>query len=97
MTAYWPLYGTLPEDLVSNATEVIDNFLKDNRAEHGLVAFIAFDGTSAVRSVSCRSDFKAYPVVLKPDLAKEAYSWSVYTDAAHRAKGIGRRLMQTAC
>lgn len=75
--AIWESYGTLSEDLVSNATGVIDKFLKDNRAEHGLVSFIAFDGTSAVGSVSCRSDFKAYPVVLRPDLAKEAYIWSV--------------------
>lgn len=85
----WEHYVAFREKLVPNASEAVDKYLMDIRLGHLLVSFIAFDGTTAVVSVSCRSDFKAYPVVLKPYLAKKP-AYGVCTPIQHIPRQMNR-------
>jgi len=94
--AIWESYGTPPEHLRENVEEIVHEFLKIGRAEYELASFIAFDKSAAVASVSCRLNTKAYPMVLKPDLYKEGYIWSVFTDDAYRGRGVAKKLVSMA-
>ncbi len=90
----WERYVAFREQLVSNASEIVEKYLIYIRSEHHLVSFIAFDGTTAVETVSCRSDFKAYPVVLKAISRRGLHMECVHRSSTPGGKGTGRMLMQ---
>lgn len=94
--AIWDSYGTPEEHYASDARETVVRFIEENRGNRTHAGFVArIDGQIAGSAICCllRSPF---PDVLKPDVRRRGYIWSVYTVRSHRGKGVGKALTTRA-
>lgn len=94
--AIWDSYGTPPDHICPDPQLKVRRFIEEGRDSRELATFIAMDGTSAAGSVSCQIHLSPYPDVLRQDVRKHGYIWSVFVEPAYRRQGISRRLTQLA-
>ncbi|CAN7677005.1 GNAT family N-acetyltransferase [Rhizobium sp. LjRoot98] len=94
--AIWDSYGTPPDHFSPDPQLKIRRFINEGRDSRELATFVAMDGTTVAGSVSCRVHLSPYPDVLRPDVHKHGYIWSVFVEPAYRRQGISRRLTELA-
>ena len=94
--AIWNSYVTPPDHICFDARLKVHRFIEEGRQSRELATFIALDGATAAGSVSCQVHLSPYPDVLRQDMHKRGYIWSVFVEPAYRRQGISRLLTQLA-
>ena len=94
--AIWKSYGVPDHHFSENARDSVAAFLAASRvaSEGGVV--IAERGGRVVGSVGYERQAPQFPEVLKRDVRKVGYIWSVYVDPAERGHGIATAMVVLA-
>lgn len=92
----WDSYGFTRDQHLPNSDKLVREFIVEARKMYELQGFVCRSGGEAVASAACQVRRAPYPEVLRPDIRKIGYIWSVYVAPAHRRQGIAGKLMQ-AC
>lgn len=94
--ALWDSYGTPKDDYVTDAVRRVQMFIRKGRADHKLGAFIASVDGKAIGSLACQLHHSPYPEVIRPEVRKYGYVWSVFVEPEHRGRGAARGMMSKA-
>ena len=94
--ALWESYGVPPEHYRDDAEACVRAFITDGRQRHDAAIFFAEEDGEVLGSAACQLHLSPYPQVIRPDIRRFGYVWSVYVRPEHRRRGIARALMQSA-
>ncbi len=92
----WLDIGISEDAIEENWQQIILNFIENARQNLFYQAFVAEVNGIIVGSASCQLYAGLYPNVIKSNYRKFGYIWGVYIEPAHRRKGIGKQLTNTA-
>lgn len=92
----WDSYGFTRDQHLPGSTRLVRQFIAEARETNELQGFVCRSGVEVVASAACQVRRAPYPEVLRPDIRKIGYIWSVYVAPTHRRQGIASKLMQ-AC
>jgi len=85
-----------PEHFRDDALEATLAFMRDARERLGLRTFLAFVDGEAAGSAACNLHLPVYPEVIRPEIRRHGYIWSVYVDPRFQRRGLGRALVNRA-
>lgn len=94
--AIWRSYGMRAEHFREDALGTTLAFLRDARERLGLGTFLAFVDGEAAGSTACNLHPPVYPEVIRPEIRRHGYIWSVYVDPRFGRRGVGRALVSRA-
>ncbi|HEV7254273.1 MAG TPA: GNAT family N-acetyltransferase [Mesorhizobium sp.] len=94
--AIWRSYGTSQEHFRDDALDVTLAFIRHARARLGLGTFLAFLDGEVAGSAACNLQIPTDPEVIRPEIRRHGYIWSVYVDPRFQHRGIGRALVNRA-
>lgn len=92
--AIWRSYGAPDDHFAADARDKVRAFIDHARSHRSLGLFLAaWDGEPA-GSLACNLLTPAYPEVIRPELRRHGYIWSVYVEPRFGRRGIGRALVE---
>ena len=94
--AIWDSYGIPPEHFAPDAEMNVRKFIAEGRLHRELASFIAMANDTVVGLVSCQAHLSPYPDVLKLEVRKYGYIWSVFVEPTYRRQGASKQLVSLA-
>ena len=88
----WKSYGIPPAALMDDHRDRVRAFLSDGRKHYQLGAIIASEAGEKVGSCSYQLQLSPFPEVMRPQLRRLGYIWTVYVKPEWRRQGVAKRL-----
>lgn len=94
--AVWRSYGTPEEHFGSDAREQVLQFLADSRERFQGGCLLAEASGDVRGSVGYQIQVPQFPEVLRADVRKVGYIWTVYVDPQSRRQGVASLMVERA-